>query len=232
MHQNPIEEVLRMRKGWSLVAIVGTLLLAAAGCGKSEEGKPAANANAGAPAGAASGSSSTPLESIMKSFRAQMDLKSYRMRMETTTPRTGTKLVVAEFVAPDRLRWVAEGQEMIVIGSVGYMRQGAIWTKAPIDVTSLISTIRDPKVIEEISKSADVKLLGSDVIDGTPVNIYQYTLKDAPAGNEAVTKSWVRVSDGLPLKVETEGNVQGERSKSVITFSDFNTDIRIEPPAG
>jgi outer membrane lipoprotein-sorting protein len=208
------------------------LLLASAGCGKSEEGKPAANANAGSAGGSAAGSSATPLESIMKSFRAQMDLKSYRMRMETTTEQTGTKLVVAEFVAPDRLRWVTEGQEMIVIGSVGYMRQGTIWTKAPIDVSTLISRIRDPKFIEEISKSADVKLLGTDVIDGVPVQVYQYTLRNAPAGGEAISKSWVRVSDGLPLKVETEGDIEGVRSKTIVTYSDFNTDIKIEPPAG
>jgi outer membrane lipoprotein-sorting protein len=221
-----------MRKGLIWFAIVGALALTATGCSKAEEGKPAGNANAGAAGSSASGAGGSALEAVMKSFRAQMELKSYRMRMETTTPQLGTRVVNAEFVAPDRLRWIADEQEMIVTGSVGYMRQRGVWTKAPIDVATLISSIREPKVIEEISRSADVKLLGNDVVDGTPVQVYQYTLRNAPAGSEAVSKSWVRASDGLPLKVETEGNVQGVRSKTVVTYSDFNADIRIEPPPG
>jgi hypothetical protein len=43
-------------------------------------------------------------------------------------------------------------------------------------------------------------------------------------------KTWVAVADGLPRKSESEGEFSGVKTKTEMTVSDYNSDIKIEPP--
>ena len=175
--------------------------------------------------------SGTPLEGITKAFQAQLALKSYRIKMETTTPQTGTQIRTAEYVAPDRFHWKGEKDEMIVVGSASYMRMGDKWIKSPIDAAAMVNSVRDPKFLDQLSKGANVTLVGPDVVDGTPALVYQYTLNNAFGANmQSTSKTWVRASDGMPLKVESSGEFNGMKTTTLATYYDFNADIKIEPP--
>jgi hypothetical protein len=112
------------------------------------------------------------------------------------------------------------------------MRQNnGAWQKLPIDASKMIASVRDPKVIDELRKSAEVRLVGPDTLDGKPMTVYEYTLRNV-MGTEMTSraKAWVAVADNLPRRMETETDMKGKTSKATITYFDYNTDITIEPP--
>jgi hypothetical protein len=211
-------------------------LLPAAACGlhdlhsskKNGNAAGSGSANSAAPSAAPDAS---PIDAMTASIQAQLDAKSYRARMESSYEGTNSTRVI-EYVAPDRFRMTGDNQEMIITGSNTYMKlPNGRWQKMPMDANKMISSFRDPKLVDELRKSTDAKFLGVDTIDGTPVRVYQYTVKNAFGTNlTSVSKAWVAASDNLPRKMEVEGNVGGKPSKTLITYYDYNADIKIDPP--
>jgi hypothetical protein len=100
----------------------------------------------------------------------------------------------------------------------------------------VLTQFRDPKIIDDITEKAEVKYLGTDTLDGVPMLVYQYTIKDLMGtGNDMVTKSWIGATNGLPYQTESESDMDlgtGKiiHSKSTVTYYDYNADIKIEPP--
>ena len=87
-----------------------------------------------------------------------------------------------------------------------------------------------------MDNAADVTFVGSEVLDGAPVLVYQHTLNvkvDQGVVNNT-SKTWVGKSDGLPHRTELESLriYQGQTltMKTVTTYYDYNADIKIEPP--
>jgi hypothetical protein len=121
----------------------------------------------------------------------------------------------------------------LIVGKDTFMKQNnGAWQRFPVDMSQMIGAFRDPKFIDEIAKSSDVKLVGADTLDGAPMLVYEYTLDNA-AGMKIKThaKTWVAVADGLPRKSESEGEFGGVKTTTRMTVSDYNSDIKIEPPA-
>jgi hypothetical protein len=223
---------------WKLrLPVLCCLLLAAAGCGSpatnNGNGSPAANQNAGSAAspGAPVAASRNPLDSMSNAMRAQLNAKSFRARMESSFAGENSTRVV-EFVAPDRFHMTSDIDEIIIVGPSTYRRtKNGQWQKFPLDAGSMVSTFRDPKMIDELAKSTEMKFLGSEVLDGTPTFVYQYTMTNAyGSGMTTQSKTWIGAADSLPRKSEVEAEINKEKSKTTITYYDYNTNIQIEPP--
>ena len=123
-----------------------------------------------------------------------------------------------------------------MVGDETWVKMGvAPWQKFPLNLGDTIKQFRNPEVIDEITKSVDVKVIGTEVVDGTQTTIYQYTLGD-PGNKDFHTnaKTWVAASDGLPRKTEGEGdlNLGGKQvhTKSIITYYDYEAEIKIDKP--
>lgn len=168
---------------------------------------------------------------MSKAIRAQLDAKSFRARMESDFGGQSSTRVV-EFVAPDRFHMTSDIDEIIIVGPASYRRaKGGQWQKLPADMGSMINAFRDPKIIEELGKGAEVKFLGPDVLDGTPTLVYQYTLKNAFGTSiTSTSKTWIGAADSLPRKSESEAEINKQKSKTVMTYYDYNASISIEPP--
>lgn len=128
-------------------------------------------------------------------------------------------------------------KEIIIIGKDYFIKEGdAPWQKSPMDMGDLFSQFRDPKLIDAITKKAEVKYLGTDTLDGAPMLTYQYTIKDLLGrGSNMVTKSWIGATDSMPHQTESEidmdlGTGKMIHSKVTSTVYDYNADIKIEPP--
>jgi hypothetical protein len=72
-------------------------------------------------------------------------------------------------------------------------------------------------------------------VDGAPALVYEYTVTGELAKNiKNTAKTWIGTADNLPRKTESEGELEfmGKplKTKSTITFTDYNADIKIEPP--
>lgn len=184
---------------------------------------------------------------IVKAMRASLNAKSYRSRIATGSDGNNIN-ITAEFVAPDRMRIVTRmdmpGQsqntsERIYIGKQSYARAGdGPWQKDSMDMGDMLSQMRDPKLIEAIQQKAEVTFLGNDALNGEPMLMYQYKIKDVMgAGIDSNSKMWIGATDNLPHQIETEGEVPDplnkgkiRRTKTTISFYDYNADISIESP--
>lgn len=126
--------------------------------------------------------------------------------------------------------------ETIIVGQETFMKMGdGPWRKFPVNVGELIAQFRDPKVIDELSKRAEVKFVGPDTVDGSATMVYQYTYSDPEGkGVKTTAKTWIGVANNLPLRTESEAEseIMGKKinSKSTITYYDYNADIKIERP--
>jgi len=157
------------------VLLLCSLVIAAA-CGLHDLHSPK-NTNS-SPAGSASpAADANPLDTMTASISAQLAAKSYRARIESSFDGKNITQTV-EYVAPDRFRLANPMSETIIVGPNTYTKlPTGKWQKFPIDVNQAISQFRDPKMIDELRKTADVKFLGTDTIDGMPMKVYQYTIK-------------------------------------------------------
>jgi hypothetical protein len=168
---------------------------------------------------------------LSRAMRNQLGVKSFRAKMESTyRDRTSTRTL--EYVAPDRYRMISDLDETIIVGSETFRRvKGGSWQKFPFDIGSIVKSFRDPKMAEEISKNTTVKFLGPDTLDGHPMFVYQYTLTKALGMDiNSTSKVWVAASDGLARKAESDGEFNGAKSHTLITYSDYNSAISIDVP--
>jgi hypothetical protein len=206
-------------------------------------GTPASSGGAVAKVGAAAISESDkPVDVMTKAVRAQLDAKSYRAHVNSSTATGANTTMLIEYSAPDRYRMTVEGaggeagkgfkMEYVIVGGATYVKlpeRG--WVKSPIDASGMIKSFRDPKMLDELTKTADVQLVGADTLDGAPMLVYQYT-QNNPMGMKvkSTSKTWLSVADGLPRKTETEGEFNGAKTKMLMTMSDYNADIKIDAP--
>ena len=232
------------------------LLLAAAAC---NTGAPGANGGGAAPAASSAGgggnsggsssgggaavisASDNPHDVLLKAMRAQFEAKSYRAHVTTSADGGPAHNMVIEYVAPDRYRMVREAQagdregtmrEFVIVGSGTFIKgPSGQWVRSPVDATEMVKSFRDPKMLDEMAKTTDAKLLGPELLDGTPTLVYQYT-QNNPMGMKmkSTAKTWLAVADGLPRKTEVEGEFSGMKTKTLVTTSDYNSDIKIEAP--
>jgi hypothetical protein len=225
-------------------AALCSLLLAVAACSSSPGtgGGGVASPNGGnatTSAGVVS-ASDKPLDVMTKATRAQLDAKSYRANIKNTSSNGSTNTLLVEYAAPDRYHMVTRSQaggrdtslEYVVVGKDTFMKMNAgVWQRFPVDMSKMISAFREPKFIEELTKTADVKFVGADTVGGSPMLVYEYTMNNAMGMNiKSHAKTWVAVADGLPRKSESESEFSGVKTKTEMTMSDYNSDIKIEPP--
>ncbi|HEY9405528.1 MAG TPA: hypothetical protein VIQ24_22955 [Pyrinomonadaceae bacterium] len=232
-----------------------SLLLLVAACASRPAGDNGAGAS-GAPAStgntsvggntggaAAISENDKPLDVMTRAMRAQLDAKSYRAHVTSTLADAAPNKMVIEYAAPDRYRMIREGQggsgeengrmEFVVVGDAMYIKKpDGGWARAPVNAGEMIKSFRDPKMLDELAKTADVKFVGADTLDGAPMLVYQYTQNNPMGMNlKSTSKTWLSVADGMPRKTETEGVFDGKKTNTTVTISDYNADIKIETPA-
>jgi outer membrane lipoprotein-sorting protein len=227
-------------------AALCSLLLAVAACSSKPEtggGAGVVSPNGGGGASAGGGvvsASDKPLDVMTKATRAQLDAKSYRANIKNTSSNGSTNTLLVEYAAPDHYHMVTRTQaggrdtslEYVIVGKDTFMKMNnGAWQRFPIDMSKMISAFRDPKFIEELAKTSDVKFVGADTVDGAPMLVYEYTMNNAMGSNvKSHAKTWVAVSDGLPRKSESESEFGGVKTKTEMTMSGYNSEIKIEPP--
>jgi hypothetical protein len=229
-----------------LTISVCAVLFASAACASRSTG----GSNAGTPSSPGAGGASTsvgvvsasdkPLDVMTKATRLQLDAKSYRANIKNSSSNGSSNTLLVEYAAPDRYHMVTHSQaggrdttiEYVIVGKDTFMKMNnGAWTRFPVDMSKMIGSFRDPKFIEELAKTSDVKFVGADTLDGAPMLVYEYTMNNAMGMNiKSHAKTWVAVSDGLPRKSESESEFSGVKTTTEMTMSDYNSDIKIEPP--
>ncbi len=176
-----------------------------------------------------------PREELDRAIKAQLNARSFRMRMVPAPGSGGAARVTieSEYVNPDRSRFRMGPMEMVMIGGDIYTKMpGAAWTKSG-DASDPDEAARfsNQVLADSLKHLRDVTFVGTDALEGSPMRVYRYVFDDPNVGR-TTSKIWIGASDDLPRKVESETEVAGEPKKMevVMTFYDYNADIKIEPP--
>jgi len=200
----------------------------------------AASAPTEAPPSSAPGSDQAKQE-LSASFKHFMELKSFQAKSDATSDQGTLISNTIDFLAPDSYHLqssvklaqdMGDKREFIIIGANSYVKTGeAPWEKFPMDMGSIVKNFRDQKMLDSIQKDAEVSYVGTDTLDGKPVKVFNYTIKNVLG--LAVTshcKAWISVSDNLPLKIEVDGEYAKIKSHMVILYSKFNEPLEIKAP--
>lgn len=182
---------------------------------------------------------------LSKAMNAMLAARSYRARVESSTSNGTSSKTLVEFASPDHFHLTREvtiaghaprRQETIIIGGDTWMKMGdSPWQAFPVNLGDLITQFRDPKIIDEIAKSVEVKVVGAEVLDGSQTTIYSYTLRDPDNKQSEITaRTWVANGDSLPRRTasESDADIGGKQIhiKGIVTYYDYEADIKIERP--
>jgi hypothetical protein len=187
--------------------------------------------------------SADPHADMMKWANGLLNARSFRARSTVTFEKKGTSILSIEFSSPDRYHVAIENQQtggtpirqdFIIVGSKTYTRQGVgPWQLMPGDMGAMIASFRDARMVDDIRKSTDVKFAGPDTLDGIPMLVYTYSAtfpEGQGSGSPLSFKTWIAATDGLARRSESEGEIDGVKSKTITAYFDYNADIKIEPP--
>jgi hypothetical protein len=172
--------------------------------------------------------SANPLDALKGVFHNFAGVKSFRAKMTTSGGTTANQEMTLESVMPDRFHIVSKQFEAYLIAATFYMKAGNQWQKMALPKSFDLGLVDARKLEAELQATTETKLIGVEVLDGTPTVVYQYTTTiKTPTPTTYTAKVWVAVADGLPRKMEstTKAGV-----KTVMTYYDYNANIVIEPP--
>ena len=244
-----------MKRMTSKAAIISLccILIVASGCKLVSPGSSSTNtsslSNDTKSSPGAVSSSDNPQDVLKRAARAERSAMSFRVRGESTV-NGSTRTVLLDYVAPDRFHLSIQSktgeqaaEEMIIIGKDAWKKKGnENWTKLPTELSGSIAKfaaqMADTKVLDENKNGMEVKLVGPDALEGMPMLVYEFTARinvgEENSKEEVILKSsgkaWVSTADGMLRKVDSENESEGAKSKSVSTYTDYNSNIKIEPP--
>lgn len=188
----------------------------------------------------------TPLDVVNKSRVALLHDVSHSCRRETSgnSGPGWAEVRVMEAAGPDRAHILIDQSrpsplrnEYIMVETDVYHRSGnAAWEKMPADqakaLGSLLSDAQLPDVLKFGYSGADLKLVGPQTMDGSPVFLYEY---DVRAGDmDRKIEIWVGANDHLPVRTHmltvTKSWGTGPVTWQETTTCSYGAAVNIERP--
>lgn len=180
--------------------------------------------------------SATALDALRKAFSTST-VKTFRAKWMSTygenIPVGTVDTTIIEAVLPDRFHFVPSSKyypDSYFIGHTQYFKSGGQWRKLPGSIQWAPTFVQWDLVLDNLKTPIDVKLTGTEVLDGIPTQVYLCNCLlsfKGPITGSGTTKFWLSVSDNLPRKIlitYTPGKYND------ITFYDYNANITISPP--
>ncbi len=183
---------------------------------------------------------------LLKAMRNLLAVPSYRNSAAITNSEGDDYKMTMDYAAPDRYYYSQNGKvagigernsEGIFIGEDGWTKMGdKPWAKSSVKI-NMAKAIQKQENFDELTddKTAEVKSLGTESLDGVEMKVYQYSQvkKDEDETIKSTGKIWVGASDNLPHKMEgkTESTESGYSDTGNITATyDYSASVKIEPP--
>lgn len=170
--------------------------------------------------------------SVFVTGQAQEDVIRAAMRAQLESPQLRTVLnmdldgepsmTTIDYVSPDRFRLTQPDLDMIIIGDKTYQNGGDGWEILEMNMAAMITKFRKSDLIDSVVLS-DVQMLPDETVGGKACNVYSYTQEFE--GIISQDKLWIEKSTGLPLKLESEGEVLNTQSKSVSHYEYAGVEI-------
>lgn len=165
---------------------------------------------------------------------AQEDVIRAAMRAQLESPQLRTvinmeldgepSMTTIDYVAPDRFRLTQPDTDMIIIGDKTYQNEGNGWEILEMNMAVIITQFRNSNLIASVVLS-NVQTLSNETLGGKTCNVYRYT-QDFE-GIISQDKLWIEKSTGLPLRLESEGEILNTHSKSVSHYEYTGLEITV-----
>ncbi len=168
-------------------------------------------------------------QAIRSSQEALLHAPAFQSQTTITNQNTGAIITnTLEYQSPDRLRLKSNNLDTIVISSTTYTNDHqAGWKISPVSLGGVAGLLEESNVLQ--AQATDIlqgKILGTEQINGTQAQIYQYNT--TREGATSTVKVWIGNSDHLPRKVEIESEAASVRTLTTIIYS--YQDIEIQSP--
>ena len=175
-----------------------------------------------------------PKAAVIKAMKAQFTAGPSRSVTHIESS-DGITTLTAEMVPPDRLHIMMDSgdkrlSETIIISDTMYSRSANGAWNTNSGGAALLSMMTEKEIDATANSITDVKLVGPDLLNGTPTWVYTFTSDRADLGVTSRVKLWIGALNGLALQQEVEGEAGGVKSKTTQTVT-YDPTIKIEPPA-
>ena len=175
-----------------------------------------------------------PKDALKKAILAAANVKSYRLRIDISSPGAETSSTF-EYAGPGQFHLKTRNGEIIWLNDATYhKRDNDIWRKEPTNTWQVGLSVPARSLLDQlmdIQKAGGVGRAGRETIDGINTLVFQQHAAQPFSNVRSTTKLWLAMADGLPRRVETQYDFSSRFAKVLCTFSDYDSDIKIEPPA-
>lgn len=174
-----------------------------------------------------------PADAIRTAMRAQVSGGPYHVE-GTDISDAGTVHMTADVIPPDQIHGSVEldgtTSQLIITGGQLWSNQGEGWSDpvaGDMVLTVLQQYLNDPD--SGVMTITNEQFVGVDTVNGAPTWLYRFTQQFPEMDSTHEVQLWVEITTGLPLKLESVGEVFGIHSTTtqLITYDDS---ITISPP--
>jgi hypothetical protein len=160
-------------------------------------------------------------DAIRSAIKAQLEAPQLRTVINMELDREPSTTTI-DYVAPDRFRLTQPDTDMIIIGDKTYQNEGGGWELLEMNMGAMITQFRNSDLIDSVILS-NVQTLPDETLEGKACNVYSYT-QDFE-GIISQDKLWIEKSTGLPVRLESEGEVLNTQSKAVSHYEYTGVEI-------
>jgi hypothetical protein len=177
---------------------------------------------------------------IVNAQKLQMQSGAFRAVMKIDTGAGITVENTIEYQLPDRVHMITPAGEFVAIRNQGtWQKNGSTWEKAQTDLGASIFSNLDPKALDDLRKSLDVKQgsvkdMGTQTLNGKPAHVYQYESSINAGGTtiNSTTTLWIDPATNLPIQSDIVSDplvAGGAKTKMTITYT-YDPNIKVETP--
>ena len=158
-------------------------------------------------------------------FQKNMSAHTYRATM--TDLASGKQVSTVEFQAPDRYRIQANGMTSVIAGGNMYLQVNGQPMKVPLQ-PGMMEKFRGDAAWKQMESETVIKDAGAGTVGAEAARKFHWISsgKHPSAGDV-----WVGVKSGYVLQVETADKGSSKKGAVRVRYGDFNSAIRIDPPA-
>jgi outer membrane lipoprotein-sorting protein len=158
-------------------------------------------------------------------FQKNMSAKTYRAKM--TDLATGKQVSTVEFQAPDRYRIQANGMNSVIANGNMYLVVNGQSMKVPLQ-PGMMEKFRSDAAWKQMEKDTLIKDNGPGTVGAEPARKFHWI---SSGKHPSTGDVWVSLKSGHVLQVETTDAAGSKKGAVRVTYGDFDSAIKIEPPA-
>lgn len=133
---------------------------------------------------------------------------------------------------PNRFHMKSAESEFIIIGDSTWMKvEGQGWMKFPMSMKKVIDQYTPEVMKASMDGMTNVRFVGDEDVDGVACKVFSYDFDVKVMGFRSKGTSTIYLSkdSGYPVRVISDGEAMGQRTKTVVDYT-YDPTIRVAEP--